>query len=98
MHPNMHIWHIWPYWIWIFWDTLLSSLKNFSLNSLLIFVFLMSQHDDGGFRNLSDFKKSSEKLGMKATAILPTPSLRVPTPPATSTMQNTDSARTIPVW
>ena len=48
--------------------------------------------------NLGAFQKSSERPGMKATAILPTPSLQAPKPPATSTIQNTDSACTIPVW
>ena len=34
---------------YIWWSNTLSSLENFSINSILVFVFLMSQHDNGGF-------------------------------------------------
>ena len=49
---------------YIWWSNTLSSLENFSINSILVFVFLMSQHDNGGFlknaqRRASISKKTS---------------------------------------
>ena len=38
-----------PFSGYIWWNNTLSSLENFPLNSILVFVFLMSHHDNGGF-------------------------------------------------
>ena len=42
-----------PFSGYIWWNNTLSSLENFSLNSILVFVFLMSHHDNGGFLKIA---------------------------------------------
>ena len=50
-----------PFSGYIWWNNTLSSLENFSLNSILVFVFLMSQHDNGGFLKITQRKDSISK-------------------------------------
>ena len=46
---------------YIWWKNTLSSLENFSLNSIQVFVFLMSHHDNGGFLKIAQKRDSISK-------------------------------------
>ena len=50
-----------PFSGYIWWNNTLSSLENFSLNSILVFVFLMSHHDNGGFLKIAQKRDSISK-------------------------------------
>ena len=50
-----------PFSGYIWWNNTLSSLENFPLNSILVFVFLMSNHDDGWFLKISQKRDSISK-------------------------------------
>ena len=43
------------------WNNTLSSLENFSLNSILFFLFLMSHPDNGGFLKIAQKRDSISK-------------------------------------
>ena len=43
------------------WNNTLSSLENFSLNSILFFLFLMSHPDNGGFLKIAQKRDSIKK-------------------------------------
>ena len=50
-----------PFSGYIWWNNTLSSLENFSLNSILFFLFLMSHPDNGGFLKIAQKRDSISK-------------------------------------
>ena len=50
-----------PFSGYIWWNNTLSSLENFSLNSILVFLFLMSHPDNGGFLKIAQKRDSISK-------------------------------------
>ena len=50
-----------PFSGYIWWNNMLSSLENFSLNSIPVFEFLMSHHDNGGFLKIAQKRDSISK-------------------------------------
>ena len=56
-----HFSHFSPFSGYIWWNNTLSSLENFSLNSILFFLFLMSHPDNGGFLKIAQKRDSISK-------------------------------------
>ena len=50
-----------PFSGYIWWNNTLSSLENFSFNSILDFLFLMSHPDNGGFLKIAQKRDSISK-------------------------------------
>ena len=50
-----------PFSRYTWWNNTWSSLENFSHNSILVFVFLMSQHDNGRFLKIAQRRASISK-------------------------------------
>ena len=50
-----------PFSGYIWWNNTLSSLENFSLNSILFFLVLMSHPDNGGFLKIAQKRDSISK-------------------------------------
>ena len=50
-----------PFSGYIWWNNTLSSLENFSLNSILVFLVLMSHPDNGGFLKIAQKRDSISK-------------------------------------